>query len=140
MTQNTWFHDALRAAAAIGFGLLLSAQAIAQSRWVYVNGQRMSDAQLADLARRNCADIPNGLYWLNNQTGAWGYAGNPQVQGMFGASCAGGGAAANTNADGTTGPFVTLRRAEEEADKYRARGHRVMAFHNGDGYYIRVSR
>lgn len=115
----------------------LCAEAAAQSRWVVVNGQRLSDAQIAALARTNCRDIPNGAYWLNTQTGAWGYAGNPTVQGVFGEAC---GSAGGSNADGTRGPFVTMRRAEEEAAKYRAQGHRVVAFHNGDGYYIRVSR
>ena len=141
MTRNTWIHHGPRAAAAIAFGLLLSVQAMAQSRWVVVNGQRMSDAQIAAMARSNCADIPNGAYWLNTQTGAWGYAGNPTVQGVFGEACGGSsGPVGGVNADGSRGPFVTMRRAEEEADRYRAQGHRAVAFHNGDGYYIRVSR
>ena len=118
----------------------LCAEATAQSRWVVVNGQRLSDAQIAALARMNCRDIPNGAYWLNTQTGAWGYAGNATVQGVFGEACAGPQSAGGTNADGTRGPFVTMRRAEEEAAKYRAQGYRTVAFHNGDGYYIRVSR
>ena len=27
---------------------------------------------------------PNGHYWLNMQTGAWGYIGNPETQGYLG--------------------------------------------------------
>jgi len=138
MRHNGWIHAGLRAAAALIFGLLLSAQAPAQSRWVVVNGQRLSDAQIAALARSNCRDIPNGAYWLNPQTGAWGYAGNPAVQGVFGEAC-GSRPGGVVNADNTHGPFVTMRRAEEEADRYRAQGHRAWAFHNGNGYYIRVS-
>ncbi|MPZ41840.1 MAG: hypothetical protein GEV05_00265 [Betaproteobacteria bacterium] len=61
--------------------------ASAQSRWVIVNGERMSDAQVAYLERRACTQIPNGQYWLDTQTGAWGYARNPQVQGRFGEAC-----------------------------------------------------
>jgi hypothetical protein len=141
MRHPTWIHAGQRAAAALSFGLLLGAQATAQTRWVLVNGQRLSDAQIATLARSNCRDIPNGAYWLNTQTGAWGYAGNPTVQGVFGEACAGGsGVGGDINADGTRGPFVTMRRAEEEADRYRAQGYRAQAFHNGNGYYIRVSR
>ena len=34
----------------------------------------------------------------------------------------------------------SMRRAEEEAIGYRARGFRTVVFHNGDAYYIRVSR
>jgi hypothetical protein len=43
--------------------------------------------QIAHLERRACAPIPNGKYWLNTQTGAWGYAGNPHVQGVLGEAC-----------------------------------------------------
>lgn len=121
--------------------LLFSSDALAQSRRVFVNGQWLTDAQVAALARTNCRDIPNGAYWLNTQTGAWGYAGNPRVQGAFGEACNNGReAAGGINRDGTHGPFATMRRAEEEAAKYHARGYRANAFHNGDGYYIRVSR
>jgi hypothetical protein len=31
-------------------------------------------------------------------------------------------------------------RAEEFAAPYRQRGLRAVSFHNGDGYYVRVSR
>ena len=120
---------------------LTAVAATAQSRWVFVNGERMSDAQVAELDRLQCVAIPNGAYWLNKQTGAWGYAGNPRVQGVFGERCAGGaGPAGGSNLDGTHGPFVSMRRANEEAAGYHAQGFRAVAFHNGDGYYIRVSR
>lgn len=118
-----------------------SVDASAQSRFVFVNGVRMSDGQVAALAQRQCADIPNGSYWLNMQTGAWGYAGNPQVQGVLGDGCRGGaGPDDATNLDGTQGPYPTMRRAEEVANGYRQRGLRAASFHNGDGFYVRVSR
>jgi len=117
---------------------LLAAEAAAQTRNVWVNGQRMSDAQLQALSRRACTQIPDGAYWLNMETGAWGYWGNPQVQGTFGDACgqqqAGGGGAFRA------GPFATMNRANQEAAKYRAQGHRAVAFHNGDGYYVDVRR
>jgi hypothetical protein len=120
---------------------LTAVAATAQSRRVFVNGQGLSDAQAAALERRNCAEIPNGAYWLNPYNGAWGYAGNPRVQGVLGERCArGAGATGGTNLDGTHGPFATMRRANEEAAGYRAQGCQAVAFHNGDGYYIRVSR
>lgn len=65
--------------------------AAAQTRYVIVNGQRLNDAQVAFLDRVQCARIPNGKYWLNTITGAWGYAGNPFTQGYLGALCNGGG-------------------------------------------------
>ncbi|HEY6514355.1 MAG TPA: hypothetical protein VI032_20430 [Burkholderiaceae bacterium] len=124
--------------AAALIALLGTAQA--QSRWVFVNGQRMTDAQVRDLARIQCSEIPDGHYWLNPVSGAWGYMGNPTVQGVLGDACRGGGPGGGVNLDGTRGPFATLRRAEEVASQFRAQGLRAVAFHNGDGYYVRVSR
>jgi hypothetical protein len=118
--------------------LVISAAAAAQSRWVFVNGVRQTDAQVAQLARLQCAEIPDGAYWLNTRTGAWGYAGNPQVQGHLGDLCRSG--AGGTNRDGTYGPFATMGRANQEANALRARGFNANAFHNGDGYYVRVWR
>ena len=119
-------------------GALLCGNALAQSHLVFVNGQRMNDAQVAALAQRQCAAIPDGAYWLNLRSGAWGYAGNPRAQGVLGEAC-GSARHAGTNRDGTHGPFVTMRRAEEFAASQRQRGQRAVSFHNGDGYYVRVS-
>ena len=80
-----------------------SVDASAQSRFVFINGVRMSDGQVAALAQRAGPD------------GA-------------------------TNLDGTHGPYPTMRRAEEVANGYRQRGLRAASFHNGDGFYVRVSR
>ncbi len=56
-------------------------------RLVIVNGQRLDVGQIAWLEQRNCAAVPNGRYWLDLRSGAWGYAGWPQVQGYLGAAC-----------------------------------------------------
>lgn len=64
-----------------------AADAGAQTRWVFVNGQRLDDAQVAWFDRVQCTPIPNGSYWLNARSGAWGYAGNPVVQGHLGDPC-----------------------------------------------------
>jgi hypothetical protein len=68
---------------------LLAQPAIAQTRFVFVNGQRMSDQQIGQLEFFACTAIPNGSYWLNLNNGAWGYAGNWQLQGVFGDQCNG---------------------------------------------------
>jgi hypothetical protein len=68
-------------------GLTVTLAAPAQTRMVIVNGQHMNDAQVATLEQRACTRIPNGAYWLDLRTGAWGYANNPRVQGVFGESC-----------------------------------------------------
>lgn len=59
----------------------------AQTRRVVVNGQLLTAGQIAHLERRACAAIPNGYYWLDLRTGAWGYAGNPRMQGVLGEAC-----------------------------------------------------
>jgi hypothetical protein len=56
-------------------------------RLVIVNGQRLDSGQIAWLEQRNCAAVPNGYYWLDPRTGAWGYAGWPLVQGYLGSAC-----------------------------------------------------
>lgn len=70
-----------------GVWALAAGSAVGQTRFVIVNGQRLSDAQVAQLDRVQCTRIPNGRYWLNTNTGAWGYAGNPMRQGWLGDLC-----------------------------------------------------
>ena len=36
------------------------------------------------------------------------------------------------------GPFATIRRANEVANDVRSYGRNAIAFHNGDGYYVKV--
>jgi hypothetical protein len=67
--------------------VLCAASASAAQRHVVVNGQRMAPQQLAWLDAAQCTTIPNGYYWLDLQTGAWGYAGNPARQGWLGEGC-----------------------------------------------------
>ena len=65
----------------------LANTAVAQTRLVVVNGQRMTDRQITLLEQFHCAQIANGYYWLNLSNGAWGYIGNWNVQGYFGDQC-----------------------------------------------------
>jgi hypothetical protein len=62
----------------------LAMDAYAQ-RAVSVNGQHLNSRQLIVLDQLVGAYVPNGHYWLNMQTGAWGYVGNPVIQGYIGA-------------------------------------------------------
>ena len=57
-------------------------------RQVIINGLRLNETQIAWLELRNCAPVPNGRYWLDLRTGAWGYPGWPR-QGFVGDACAG---------------------------------------------------
>jgi hypothetical protein len=36
------------------------------------------------------------------------------------------------------GPYATMGRANEVAAQARSYGYSAVAFHNGDGYYVRV--
>jgi hypothetical protein len=141
--------SSIRTAGAGAFGLaaiavltlaLFSADVLAQSRRVFVNGQRLSDAQVASLARMNCAAIPDGAYWVDNADGSWGYAGNPQIQGIVGERC---NSVVNTAAGSDArrhGPYATMRRAQEVANQLRGQGLRTVAFHNGNGYWVDARR
>lgn len=66
--------------------LTLSSTAQAQ-RTVIVNGERLDDAQIAWLEGVACTSIPDGVYWVDRSSGAWGYAGNPRPMGHVGEAC-----------------------------------------------------
>ena len=65
---------------------LLASPALAE-RFVVVNGQRLSEPQIERLEVLRCLPIPNGRYWLDVQTGIWGYERNPQPQGRIDDPC-----------------------------------------------------
>lgn len=66
--------------------LSLSAPAHAE-RFVVVNGQRLSEPQIERLETLRCLPIPNGRYWLDWQTGVWGYEGDWRPQGRLDDPC-----------------------------------------------------
>lgn len=71
----------------LGVGLISAAGAAQAQRRVFVNGHLMNPQQLVILDRMQCTFIPNGSYWLDTATGAWGYAGSPRRQGFVGDLC-----------------------------------------------------
>jgi hypothetical protein len=73
-------------AAFVGSLALASASQHVQ-REVIVNGARLTSTQLASLEYLHCAFIPDGRYWLNTRSGAWGRAGNPSREGYVGEPC-----------------------------------------------------
>ena len=75
----------------VSVALAVSLPVLAQqiSRQVIVNGAEMNRAQLMVLDALNCGSpVPDGRYWLNTQTGAWGYQGGGQ-EGVIGEDCSG---------------------------------------------------
>ena len=69
-----------------------SGGALAYERYVFVNGLRMNQVELAFLDAAQGEYIPNGRYWLNVYTGQWGYEGGP-AEGYLGGGGGGGGGA-----------------------------------------------
>lgn len=59
------------------------APAYAVDRNVVVNGVSLSAAQILQLERLHGEYIPDGRYWLDVNTGIWGYEGGP-AQGLLG--------------------------------------------------------
>lgn len=72
--------------AGLGLTLILNAVALAE-RWVIVNGVRMNPAQIQYLDKLSCGHIPDGNYWLDVNTGVWGYAGNSRPMGNISDNC-----------------------------------------------------
>ena len=56
---------------------LSSHSAAAFDRFVIVNGQVLDAYWLAQLDEAAGERVPDGRYWLNLETGAWGYEGGP---------------------------------------------------------------
>ena len=72
----------------VGIFLTLSSTGIIYGeRRVVVNGVRLNNAQIQILDQWNCGPIPNGEYWLNLNTGIWGYAGDPRPMGHISDNC-----------------------------------------------------
>lgn len=53
-----------------------------QQRHIHVNGEHLSDELIGQLDSLVGNTVGDGYYWLNLQTGAWGYEGNDQTQGV----------------------------------------------------------
>ena len=56
-------------------------------RYVVVNGKRLSIPEIQYLERLHCGPIPNGRFWINQQTGIWGFEGNLRPQGHITDNC-----------------------------------------------------
>ena len=79
------------------------------SRSVIVNGQEIGQRDLAALDFQNRAPIPNGYYWYDRISGAWGYQGGP-CEGFIASSMALGGQLRSDASNGDTGVFVNGRQ------------------------------
>jgi hypothetical protein len=64
------------------FGSQVQAQ---QQRHIHLNGEHLSDQIILQLDTLVGSTVQDGYYWLNLQTGQWGYEGNDQIQGIVAA-------------------------------------------------------
>ena len=90
-------------------GLAASDAGAQQKRIVIVNGQLLTQLQLAMLDRLAGGKVSNGSYWIDPKKGTWGYSGNPRPRGRFVS------ASAKTKVPDQTvdlyiGPFGTYKR------------------------------
>lgn len=53
-----------------------------QQRHIHINGEHLNEQMISKLDALVGSEVSDGYYWLNLQTGQWGYEGNPQVQGV----------------------------------------------------------
>ena len=68
----------------IVFLLLLMSMATvvyAQDRHIHINGEHLDDQNIAILDQTLGSITPDGFYWIDFNSGNWGYEGNQQVMG-----------------------------------------------------------
>lgn len=88
---------------------LLPLRAAAQSRHVVVNAVQLPDTQLQALEQAFHVRIPDGVYWYDRVSGAWGFSGGPTA-GFTLAGLRVGGALRVDASRGTTAVFINGRQ------------------------------
>jgi hypothetical protein len=64
--------------------LLFLFAGVSGGREITINGYRLGEQELAQLDAIAGTRVPDGHYWLNPQTMAWGVVGSPQPMGVIG--------------------------------------------------------
>ena len=54
-----------------------------EERHIHLNGEHLNPENILLLDQIAGNIVDNGYYWLNTQTGQWGYEGNDQIQGVL---------------------------------------------------------
>lgn len=80
-----------------------------QSRHVVINATRIADIQLQALAQQYRTRIPDGFYWYDRMSGAWGLEGGPTA-GVTVAGLDVGGPLRPDASNGNTGVFIHGRQ------------------------------
>lgn len=71
----------------IGAGLLAAALATPAAAQVVVNGKLLNPGEIAWLANFSCGPIYPGRYWLDMDTGYWGFTGSSRTMGHIRDRC-----------------------------------------------------
>jgi hypothetical protein len=112
MLRKTMFRFVLSAAALCWAGLAGTAWAqgngAAQNRNVTINRVRLADGEVGALEQRFQIRLPDGSYWYDKRSGAWGVEGGPAA-GLAPAGLAMGGALRADASHGNTRVFVNGR-------------------------------
>jgi len=66
--------------------LVAFGEALAQ-RNVIVNDERLTPLEISQLETLVCTSIPDGEYWIDLHSGAWGYASSYRRVGYVGEAC-----------------------------------------------------
>lgn len=61
----------------------ISLGGVAEPRHVHINGEHLSDEEILLADQMWGAELPNAFYWLNFDTGEWGYEGQDQAAGVL---------------------------------------------------------
>lgn len=86
--------------------VLIMAENVLAQRIISINGVLLNQQQAAELDQVVGEYVQNGHYWINYNTGTWGYMGNPQPQGYLGGNPIQGGSPADSySGDNYRGPF-----------------------------------
>ena len=71
---------------AVLLALCITGTAFGERR-IVVNGERLNNGQIQSLEQIHCGPIRNGNYWLDMNTGIWGFAGYPTPMGNITDNC-----------------------------------------------------
>lgn len=97
----------VRLACVLSFAL--AGPAVSQSRNVTINEVRLSDVQLQALEQHSRVRIPDGAYWYDRMSGAWGFTGGPTMGFTLAGLDVGGPLQADAS-HGNTGVFINGRQ------------------------------
>ncbi len=60
---------------------LISLMPLKAQAQVFINGELIQGQELQNFQTLLGTEVPSGRYWIDSETGYWGYEGNSQIQG-----------------------------------------------------------